>query len=445
MATPAAAIPTAPSSPAAIDRTRRGINRNILILGSVILLVLGGLAFFLVSRGGNIFNSEQKITKQIINNSYFQNLVASGATTKSDLEAISIIRPYQDGFLGISKENFNWEGAQTLAERTGARIPGVDDDTATRRALLDAILFSFPDHATVPLWASSEGMARVLTGNSIHIPEFPDDLSPRLRHRVLLQWSTMGNPTPNQLTLQEKAEGFMLLFDGKSLDGWRTRNEPTARAGWQVVDGTIMLVQPGGGDLITKGRFGDIDLRLEFKVSSGANSGIFWHLQENAEASHQYAPEYQIIDPAMLGDASQDSQRARLTGALYDLFPSKMEWSKAIGEWNEARIVAHGTNVELYLNGHLTVRTDSAGVEWMQRISKSKFAGLPQFNRSRDGHICLQDHGGAVAFRTIRIRCIPQTPGLASPAAPNTPQRSAAHSEHNPLDHPDTLPSQDDQ
>ncbi len=209
MATPAAAIPTAPSSPAAIDRTRRGINRNILILGSVILLVLGGLAFFLVSRGGNIFNSEQRITKQIINNSYFQNLIASGGTTKRDLEAFAMIRPYQDGFIGVSNEAISWEQAAELAGKTGSQVLSLDEVAGeSRQQVLAWLESTFRSHLSPPVWVCERGEARILDG-----PEILTVAALDRKRKAVLQWTASGGSAddPNNPARWKKAINLLSM------------------------------------------------------------------------------------------------------------------------------------------------------------------------------------------------------------------------------------------
>jgi len=405
--------------------------------------VLGGLGFCLASLGGSIFNTQHKINNEIIHNSYFQNLIASGGTTKKDLELLEIIRPVKSGFIGVSGKELNWEQVRAVAERTGAKVLDVNKDAPDSQDLLTEIPSSLQGYAKIPLWTCAQRTPRILVGYNILVPESPEQMSPEIRHKVLLHWRGTSQLQPNRLSQQEKIEGFTLLFDGESLAGWRTMHEAQARPAWQVIDGAIQDTRDGGGNLITKGRFGDFDLRLEFRISSGANSGIFWRLQEDAGLPPRCAPEYQILDPAVLGDSAQSVDKTRITGALYYLFPSKLEWSNAVGEWNQARIVAEGTKLEIYLNGHLTVRTDSSSDDWRQRITQSKFkpTQMQGFYQHPEGHICLQDHGGTVAFRSIRIRSIPRTiPGVA-PGTTNLSQKPIIPSEANPLDFPGSCPA----
>ena len=185
--------PTAANTPAQVHR---GLNRNLLILGSAALLVLGGLGFFLASRSGSIFNSEQKITNEIIHNSYFQNLIAAGATSRTDLEAMAFIRPYGRGFMGISKESLTWKQAQNLAERVGAEIPSSDQSDPSWLGPPEVLGNSLPALAGATVWLQERGDARVLGSGMIVDPESTSNLSSQIRHKVMLYWRREAVPAP---------------------------------------------------------------------------------------------------------------------------------------------------------------------------------------------------------------------------------------------------------
>lgn len=189
------------SAPAAtLGKAHRGINRNLLILGSVALLVLGGLGFFLASRGGSIFNSEQKITNQIIHNSYFTRLIASGATTEKDLQTLAMIRPYGSGFIGVSKEALPWLLAQDYAKRTGAEILAMEDSSAgSKQQLIDWLPTALPTQLTTPVWVRENGQACVLDGADMMAVKVLD--RPR---RVLLQWC--DRPTDVRANQEKRAD-----------------------------------------------------------------------------------------------------------------------------------------------------------------------------------------------------------------------------------------------
>lgn len=186
-ATPPPSAPqrTGPCKPGStITTAQLGLNRNLLVLGVVTLVILGGVAAFLASKnGGNIYHTFQNITNQIIHNSYFTQLIASGATTEKDLEAIAEIRPYGEGFIGVSKEAFDWEQAQDLAKRTGAQVLAVEDSVVSSKELLAWLKPTFSSNLHTPVWVREGREARVLTDSEILAAKAMDR-----QRKVLLHW-----------------------------------------------------------------------------------------------------------------------------------------------------------------------------------------------------------------------------------------------------------------
>lgn len=214
--------------------------------------------------------------------------------------------------------------------------------------------------------------------------------------------------------------GWVSLFDGTTLVGWRGLGASSAPAGhWTVKDGAIGKIASGkvavqgdgqpleGGDLMTVGTYRDFELQWEWKVSPGANSGIKYNVSEALSTSLQPARaakgfEYQILDDDRHPDAELPSHRA---GALYDLVaPSPAKRLKPVGEWNSSRIVLRGDHGEHWLNGFLVVSYDLGAARMDSALSASKYRDWPWFAQRRAGHIVLQDHGDEVWFRNIRIR-----------------------------------------
>ena len=216
------------------------------------------------------------------------------------------------------------------------------------------------------------------------------------------------NVTPkvihNGLSEAEKAEGWQLLFDGKSTDQWRGyQKEAFPEKGWNVVDNELHVTK-GGGDLITKKQFGNFELKIDFMVSDTANSGIFYlAVEDSVEAIWKNAPEYQILDNQtyikMYGDMT-----THLTAENYDLQAAPEDYTNAVGEWNTARILHQDGHVEHWLNGKKAIEYDIGSEEWENLVQKSKFAEYPNYGRAKMGHIGLQDHGHLVKFRNIKIR-----------------------------------------
>jgi len=226
------------------------------------------------------------------------------------------------------------------------------------------------------------------------------------------EWAATGAVTlpaapPNELTRSERREQFRLLFDGKTPNGWRGfKKEAFPAQGWEIVDGALHAKEHGGGgDLVTVDEFGDFDLRFEWKVAPGANSGVMYRTGEDADAPYMTAPEYQVLDD----DKHPDGKDARTSAAsLYGLYAGKDRVLHAVGQWNTGRIVVQGNRVEHWLNGAKVVDAELASADWKQKVAASKFAAWPLFGTKSKGRIDLQDHGDEVWYRSLRIRELPK-------------------------------------
>jgi hypothetical protein len=226
----------------------------------------------------------------------------------------------------------------------------------------------------------------------------------------------------NALTAAERAAGWRLLFDGKTLNGWRGLgydSVPTAH--WHVTDGTIEKVpkfnvakiadgQPAnGGDLMTVDTFQDFELSFQWKATPGANSGVKYNVSEQyslAHASNHAALgfEYQVLDDSLSDDNKLPSH---LAGSLYDLIPPNgAKHLMPVGEWNTSRIVFQGKHGEHWLNGAKVVEFDLGTPRMDSLIANSKYHVYPGFADRRGGgsHIILQDHDDQVFYRDIKIR-----------------------------------------
>lgn len=206
------------------------------------------------------------------------------------------------------------------------------------------------------------------------------------------------------LTAAERAAGWEVLFDGTSTDAWRGyRNESFPAKGWIIEDGSLKVTAGGGGgDIITRDRYGDFELVLEWKVAPGANSGIMYRVNEAHSYPWQTGPEYQILDDAGYNVAPDHVHAA---GSLYDMYPpAEGKITKPAGEWNTTRIRIQNDRLEHWLNGMKVVEVNTAHDAWRERIAQSKFRGYEGFGVLPMGHLALQDHGNDVWFRNIRVR-----------------------------------------
>ena len=206
----------------------------------------------------------------------------------------------------------------------------------------------------------------------------------------------------NRLTSEEQAQGWKLLFDGKTTNGWRGFKQERAPDGWQAVDGALTRVA-GGGDLITVDQYDSFELQLEWKVPEGGNSGIMYRVSESGDATYHTGPEYQILDNARHADGKDALTAA---GSCYGLYAPIKDVTRPAGTWNTARLVVNGNLVEHWLNDVPIVRYELHSPDWEKRVAASKFKQWPQFGQVPRGHIALQDHGDRVAYRNIRIRAL---------------------------------------
>lgn len=217
----------------------------------------------------------------------------------------------------------------------------------------------------------------------------------------------------NTLTDAEKKEGWVLLFDGKTSEGWKGNNKDHFPARWQIVDGTLHF--PGGrnvanardgGDIITTKEFSNFRLKLEWKISPGGNSGIFY-LGKETEGWPIYktAPECQVLDNEKHPDASKGKNGNRQAGSLYDLIPAAPQNARPVGEWNEVEIEVNNGNVKHIQNGRTVVEYQLWTEAWEAMVKDSKFPGLnPDWAKvPKKGVIALQDHGDDVWYRNIKI------------------------------------------
>jgi hypothetical protein len=207
---------------------------------------------------------------------------------------------------------------------------------------------------------------------------------------------------PNTLSKAEKAEGWRLLFDGKSLDGWRGYKTETIGEGWSVQDNAIVLNKAKAGDLMTKEEFGDFELSFEWKITEGGNSGVIYRVGLGESASYRTGPEYQVLDNLKADDNKKGNH---LAGSLYDLgSDTPRDLPKPVGEWNTSKLIVRGWKVEHWLNGKKVIAADLASPEGKALIAASKFKDWPRFASLSRGHIALQEHGHVVSYRSIKIR-----------------------------------------
>jgi hypothetical protein len=207
---------------------------------------------------------------------------------------------------------------------------------------------------------------------------------------------------PQQITDGEVSQGWQLLFDGQTTQGWRNYQRDTISDGWQVVDGALTRVADAG-DIVTVEQYSDFELRLEWKVAPGGNSGIFFRAGEGEPVIYMTAPEVQVLDDERHQDGASPLTSA---GSCYGLYPAPRGIVKPAETWNQVRLLVEGDQVSQWLNGQLIASYEIGSPEWQERVRNSKFAAWPAFGTLERGHIGVQDHGDRVAFRDIRIKVL---------------------------------------
>lgn len=224
--------------------------------------------------------------------------------------------------------------------------------------------------------------------------------------------------TKNQLTITEEANGWKMLWDGKTTTGWRSArsNKFPSNSIWQIKKGELSVITAGGlesaegGDIVTTDLYEDFELSVDFKISSGGNSGIKYYVDTalNKGPGSSIGLEYQILDDELHPDAKLGAQEgSRAVTSLYDLIqadPNKP--INPVGEWNTAYISSNNNHVEHWLNGVKVLEYERESPEFLKLVAESKYAKWPNFGRLEKGTILLQEHGNKASFKNIKIRTI---------------------------------------
>lgn len=220
----------------------------------------------------------------------------------------------------------------------------------------------------------------------------------------------------NALSDSEKKAGWKSLFDGKTTKGWRNYKKQEISNGWQVKDGALTRADKGAGDIITTEKYEEFELSLEYKISKGGNSGIMFHVIEQAGPPWHSGPEIQIQD-------NVDGHDPQKSGWLYQLYQpandpktnKTLDATKPVGQWNHVNLIIAKDKCELNMNGLRYWTCKLGSPDWNEKLAKSKFSKLEMFAKAGQGFICLQDHGDMVAYRNIKIRTLNSAAPVVDP------------------------------
>lgn len=219
----------------------------------------------------------------------------------------------------------------------------------------------------------------------------------------ILSFHTNQSGNDNTLSNKEKKAGWVLLFDGKTMNGWKSY-QGRQQDGWAVANGELFCKETGvqkRADLITSEMYDNFELSIDWKISPKHNSGIIYRCTEENGASYESGPEYQLIDDIGYPDKLHDKQ---LSGANYDMHAPSAKVAKPAGEFNRTKILVNNAHVEHWLNGVKVVEYDLWTPEWEKTKAGSKWRDVKPYGISKAGFIALQDHGGGVTFKNIKLR-----------------------------------------
>lgn len=220
---------------------------------------------------------------------------------------------------------------------------------------------------------------------------------------LLVSFMKLNKEADNTLSKQEKKQGWILLFDGTTTKGWRSYKNLEAD-NWAVQRGELYCKVDDvtkRADLITIDQYENYEVKIDWKIAPKQNSGIIYMVTEENGASFESGPEYQLIDDLGYPAELKDKQ---LTGANYDMHAPSAKVSKPAGEYNHTKIIINKGHVEHWLNGTKIVDYQLWTPEWEQLKASNKWKDVKAYGMSKKGHIALQDHGGGVYFKNIKIK-----------------------------------------
>ena len=212
----------------------------------------------------------------------------------------------------------------------------------------------------------------------------------------------------NTLSPKEKQQGWVLLFDGTTLNGWKGFNVTDVPKNWSVEGNQLTCSRKGEnmeGDILTAEKYENFELVIDWKVSAKANSGIFYHIVEGSQYHSPYetGPEYQVIDDLGWPDKLGEWQK---TGSDYAMHPADTTKKvlQPVGQWNHTKIIVNRGHVQHWLNGKKIVDFQAWTPDWYGKVKACKFKELPDYGKAKVGYIGLQNEQGSICFKNIKLR-----------------------------------------
>jgi hypothetical protein len=366
-----------------------------------------------------------------------------GGPANSGVQIRSATRPdYNEGRvfgyqLDIDPSERDWSGGVYDEQRRGWLYPGSLNPMARE-------LYKFGEWnhyrieaigPSIRTWINGMPVSHVLDDVStegfialqIHSIESPDQAGWRTSWRNIRIRETdepsaalatifVRNTIPNDVSSVEKSQGWELLWDGKTTDGWRGAYRSSfPNRGWKIENGELILQEGGaGGHIVTDELFSAFDLQLEFKLTPGSNSGIMYFVSDRYQASNNtvIGLEYQLLDDSINPDFTSGTITSTTLASLFGLIPriampTNVGIGPKVGEWQHARIVVHLDNrVEHWLNGVKVLEYVRGSPDYRKRVDQTVFKVLPDFGEDGRGRILIEDHGSEVRFRSIKIRAL---------------------------------------
>ena len=322
-----------------------------------------------------------------------------GHTIRLNQDPAAAIRKYSDRIMDIQL----WDSSSASDEGNAILAGyGVLNTAEILQALID---IDYTGTVSVEFWSDAK-TPQYGTAHTVGFCEGILSLLPR--HPV---------QPHNTLSDQEKADGWQLLFDGQTTQGWRSINGTSfPKQGWAVRNGELCIVaddggeSQNGGDIVTHKKYGQFELSWEWKMlTSGGNSGLKYFVVEglSSNAKYGYGLEYQILDDAnhsWMIEGKMTPGDYRTVGSLYELYAAKNKKLRPLGQFNHSRVICTGPRVEHWLNGIKVLTYERGSPDFRVKVKASKFKDIPGFGETAAGHILLQDHGSFVHFKNIKIR-----------------------------------------